>query len=518
MNLGVSARLPYLDSYGIERFAQKNLNSIGSSQTFSIYAGLKYLPKINFFLQYDGEVSLENPENLPIWFKVSVGGQVKVIYQFCYEDGCASIEFGPQEWLDTPISVTVTLLEIGIGIAPDDGCDDSRPFTDQYRISLQGLDLFGQVTSYSALINHGKEWLHDDNFSTPFGDWKSITRLQVRPVGGTGKNGQINFSIKRWQSLTTIPLTPIGWAEQIINGLVSGSHLMIAFANATSIPCHATFDIDFTETGLDTVLWQRFFDIKLDWYGFNDAETEKCCDDESDESEEWGGEEPIPEPRQGQDCCDALWIYVYGLHARIEVLEEKMTEIKTGLDCICAAIQALSGLQLSPVIEVKPADSVNEINLPELSPVIEVHPATNQNLIQVAPCEPIVNNILEDVTIKGGVAVSLENLEAIQAAIVAALSCGGVNITCVIASLLEKIQALVDQGALDLDKYFIDEEKNLLKVMRELLTTTDPCINQEKTIAQIVEEKDLMLIVENEMDIRTVENRSINKCCPTAEK
>lgn len=439
------------------------------------------------------------------------------------------------------------------------GCEDERTVCSGYRITINGLDLFGDAVADMFDVPAEDHWLPEGIGWSHISVFKSITRVVIRPLNGVSSGGTMTLSVRRYQ--VPVALSPIAILENILNNGFS-QDLPVCTVNFSK--CAINGDYSFTGASLDNLLFQRFTNLKIEVTGLQGANEDICCDETNDTGQESGGELPIQEPYDGQDCCDALWVYVYKLSARINTLEIKMTEIADGLDCICQAIQALS---FSPVIEVKPADSVNEINLPEMAPVInispcepivtvqastpinqinlpamqpiievkpadsvneitvqpcqpliEVKPADSVNEIIVQPCQPIINNILEDVRINGGVDIRLENLEAIQTAIMAALSCNGINITCVIAGLLEKLQTMIDSGGLDLDKYFLQDEKNLLKILRELLTTTDPCTDQERTVSELIQEKEMVVFVENEQDIRTIEDRSINKCCPTAEK
>jgi len=430
-----------------------------------------------------------------------------------------------------PISsgnTNATITVMGKFTFNEQECQDERNVATKYRLTLMGVNLFGNVETYSADVNKGQQWLVDNDFNNPLCAWKSIDKIRFRPLDGTAQNGSINFSVRRWHvaiPFSALTLNPAIIAAEMALQIATSGYDDIGFASVITRPCNEPTSADYTivKTGLPNLFEYRFSDVQLQWIGFNSGNDVECCDDIDPTVPGWGtgggGSPPLEPDDPGgidpSDCCEALWQFVNQLNIRLQEVEIKMTEIADGLNCICQAIQALV---LNPVIEVKPADSVNEINLPEIQPIINVAPCEPFITVQALP-SPINNINLPPMSpvieVKPADSVNEINLPEIQ------------PITC----------------GMDLDKYLLHvredgSENNLLSLMDKIFTfkdrvtdeqksfadlflIDDPCnkeFEEQKTIAEILQDHETIVNIENECDIKSTESRSFNRCCPGDDK
>lgn len=150
-----------------------------------------------------------------------------------------------------------------------------------------------------------------------------------------------------------------------------------------------------------------------------------CCGDEVLIDQPPGEVPPSGEPQPLCDCPD-LVIQIQDLRFRVTILEGIIMTIESGLTCICNAL-----LALNPVINVAAA-SPEIIVQPSPVPITLTGSTPD---ITVMPCTPVINNILDQVKINGGVDVNLVGLETLINQISQLLSCGDESLACIIKSL-----------------------------------------------------------------------------------
>ena len=189
----------------------------------------------------------------------------------------------------------------------EDVCEDERNYSNNYRITLNGEDSFGNQVSknFEVNIQAGKTYLSES--MADFTNWFSINRVTARSISGSSKNGVVQMGMRIYKTPTSPEGFVLGFADVFMEEQI--------FATATFQECETYAHIDTTGIQIGNTtsskLLNAFNGFYIDVVGFTDIGV-ICCDDKSDDTEKEG----VGETGQSMDCdCFSLTVAIRNLYS-----------------------------------------------------------------------------------------------------------------------------------------------------------------------------------------------------------